>query len=632
MATAEAPVLRIEQYEFVETPTCLTCALTRQSLIRPFTMLALMLGGSAAIYVGTGWWWLALVPMAIALYLLAALLRMIASRAALMTFDRERGQLQGSGEDLLELKKIVSVFIQDARGRTVDDIHQLAILTAAKRAPPKLERPHPPFSICIRTSDGLSADIHLEFWDLDNARLCADRLRQFLKLEVSQFIIPRIEDQSDANQVQQLRMGLRAWNDWRRGNPALPIVLDGADLTHIDLSWSIPRLPEGPLGQLPGKRLVAVSEGIIIAVEPSDAEKERVNLAGASLQRAQLLGANLSGALLEGANLREADLRKADLHAAILHGANLSSASLTEAKAWGADFTDADLSGADLSEAEFVRAKLGARLQGVRAWSADLRQADLSGANACGAEFRRADFRGAKLHGANLAGADLRSALLIDCDVTDAVLDGCRVHGASVWGLRGTPRSQMNLVITPEDAPRITVDDLSVAQLFYLLLDNRHVGTMLGALTSKVVLILGRFSPERKAVLDAVRINLRALGYLPVLFDFERAKSRDFTETVLTLAGLSLFVICDLTDPASVPAELEATVPKFMIPFALVIQKGEKPFSMFVDLVRRHDWILSPVLRYESAEDLTARLHAEVVMPAVRKNAELIQRKARVVA
>jgi hypothetical protein len=35
-------------------------------------------------------------------------------------------------------------------------------------------------------------------------------------------------------------------------------------------------------------------------------------------------------------------------------------------------------------------------------------------------------------------------------------------------------------------------------------------------------------------------------------------QNRDFTEAVRTLAGISRFIVADLTDPASIPQELQA--------------------------------------------------------------------------
>jgi hypothetical protein len=45
--------------------------------------------------------------------------------------------------------------------------------------------------------------------------------------------------------------------------------------------------------------------------------------------------------------------------------------------------------------------------------------------------------------------------------------------------------------------------------------------------TSKAVLILGRFTDERKAVLDALRDELRKRNYLPILFDFDKQRRDD---------------------------------------------------------------------------------------------------------
>jgi len=68
--------------------------------------------------------------------------------------------------------------------------------------------------------------------------------------------------------------------------------------------------------------------------------------------------------------------------------------------------------------------------------------------------------------------------------------------------------------------------------------------------------ILGRFTPERKAVLDGIREALRHRGYVPMLFEFEKSDNRDLTETIKILAGLARFVIADLSDPNSIPHEL----------------------------------------------------------------------------
>jgi hypothetical protein len=49
--------------------------------------------------------------------------------------------------------------------------------------------------------------------------------------------------------------------------------------------------------------------------------------------------------------------------------------------------------------------------------------------------------------------------------------------------------------------------------------------------------------------------------YLPIVFNFDKPETKDFTETVRLLAGLSKFVIADITNPKSSPLELQATIP-----------------------------------------------------------------------
>jgi hypothetical protein len=141
------------------------------------------------------------------------------------------------------------------------------------------------------------------------------------------------------------------------------------------------------------------------------------------------------------------------------------------------------------------------------------------------------------------------------------------------------------------------------------------------------VLILGRFTKERKAVLDAIRERLRALGFVPMMFDFDRPRQRDFTETIKTLAGLSRFIIADITNPKSSPLELQATMPDYMIPFVPIIQEDEEPFAMFRDLQQKYgDWVLD-VLEYDSAKGLIDVLEPAVIKPALARAEQLLQKK-----
>ena len=234
---------------------------------------------------------------------------------------------------------------------------------------------------------------------------------------------------------------------------------------------------------------------------------------------------------------------------------------LRGAKLIGMDLTDANLRRANLSLANLM--------SGRRLCGADLRGTDLRRANLDGADLRGADLRRANLDGADLADADLRTvnlgeadltsanlqgAILVDTDLTGADLTGCRIFGVSAWRVKLDGTEQQNLVITGEDEPTVSVDSIEVAQFIYLMLNNRNIQRVIDTITSKVVLILGRFTDERKVVLDALREELRKRDFLPILFDFNVPATRDITETISLLARMARFVVADITDAKSIPA------------------------------------------------------------------------------
>ncbi len=258
----------------------------------------------------------------------------------------------------------------------------------------------------------------------------------------------------------------------------------------------------------------------------------------------------------------------------------------------------------------------------------NLRRVDLSRADLSQATFRRADLRRADLPDAILVGADLTSAIVIETNLERAVLNGCLVYGISAWNVRLNGASQKNLIVSKKNSPEFMVDNVEVAQFIYLLINNEKIREVISTIGQKAVLVLGRFSPpERKDVLEAIAEKLRQMGFLPIVFDFEGAKERDFTETIKILAGLSLFVIADITNPKSSPMELQATVPDYKIPFVTILQNGEAPFSMFKDLTM-YDWVLQPVITYNTKQTVLDGLEQFVIKPALKKHAELTSRKA----
>src|SRR5258708_3771596 len=284
-----------------------------------------------------------------------------------------------------------------------------------------------------------------------------------------------------------------------------------------------------------------------------------------------------------------------------------------------------DLSGAHLSKADLCYADL--RLANLILPT--LRGANLYDANLYRANLRDANLRDANLSRANLRDANLSRATLDKTNLTDATLTHCAIYGISVWNVQLNGAKQENLVITDDGEPAITVDNLEVAQFIYLLLNNTKIRDVIDTIAKKAVLILGRFTPERKAVLDAIKDTLRTNDYLPILFDFEKPSSRNFTETVRTLAHLSRFIIADLTDPSSVPHELATIVPTLVIPIVPLfhpIDRVSREYALFRDLSIGRAWVL-PIHHYTTPEDLLATLQTHIIQPAEKKAQELIALK-----
>jgi uncharacterized protein YjbI with pentapeptide repeats len=398
-----------------------------------------------------------------------------------------------------------------------------------------------------------------------------------------------------------LAQGVNKWNEWRKANPGVTPELERAALPKY-------------LGEvdLTGAYLTAAQFGW--NTDLSGANLSHAHLSYAHLARANLREADLSEANLSNANLARVDLTNAkNVRTAQLEYANLTSAKLT----------GLNLSGANLVDTDLVAAKLG---------GTDLRWAKLLQANLSGADLTGADLGGADLRGANLTETDLTRTKCLGTDFSDAMLNrskfrkadltGARIYGISAWDLDLEGAVQRDLVITPREESTVTVDDIEVAQFIYLLLNNDSIRKVIDTVTSKVVLILGRFTPERKAVLDSLRKDLRQRHYLPVVFDFEKSPNQTRDETIATLAGMARFVIADLTDAKSILQELRGIVPsRPMLPVQPILLTGQKEPGMF-DFFRPFPWVLATQY-YESPGELLANVAERLIEPAERKVEDL---------
>jgi hypothetical protein len=316
------------------------------------------------------------------------------------------------------------------------------------------------------------------------------------------------------------------------------------------------------------------------------------------------------------------DLNGADLSGRDLKYANFLKSNMPFVKLSGSNLEQTNFSFANLCQAELIHVKLtGAKLIQTNLAFADFTGAELidsliMSSNLWGTNFAQATFSKVRLDGSNLSNINLQNA----------TIEHANIYGVSVWNAKTDGLIQKNLVITRKNEPEITVDDIEVAQFIYLILNNQKIRDVIGTIAKKGVLILGRFTPERKKILNSIRGKLRENDFVPIMFDFEKVASRDFTETIKILAGMSRFVIVDITNVKSAPLELQATVPDYKIPFLPIIQKGETQFSMLRDLQQKYNWVL-PTMSYSSEESLMKGFRKGILDRALEADKRLFEEK-----
>ena len=88
------------------------------------------------------------------------------------------------------------------------------------------------------------------------------------------------------------------------------------------------------------------------------------------------------------------------------------------------------------------------------------------------------------------------------------------------------------------------------------------------------------------------------------MFDFEKPLSRDFMETVSTLAHMARFIIADITDPKIVLEELPHIVRSIAVPLKPLLLEGSGDESITLYNVRRNHKSLLKTYRYKDIDDL----------------------------
>jgi len=319
-----------------------------------------------------------------------------------------------------------------------------------------------------------------------------------------------------------------------------------------------------------------------------------------------------------GFDFSEVDLRNTDFFNTKIWYCSFSRANLENAKFcycdfYGTVFDGANLNNADFYESQFKNASFeNCTAINTKFYGCLMNESNFKKANLSGVDFGNCSLGGSNFTDAILVGSDLRRASLTEVIFDRANLTNSKVYGISAWDLGLEDTKQSNLSIAKGNESQIKVDDLEVAQFIYLLINNKKIRNVINTVTSKAVLILGRFYEERKQVLDALYNALKDVGLVPILFDFKPSENRDLTETVQLLASMSKFVIADITDAKSIPQELSHIIPYFpSVPVKPILLEKDRAYAMF-EHWEKYDSVL-PVFYYKDKDHLISNLKASIL-------------------
>lgn len=297
---------------------------------------------------------------------------------------------------------------------------------------------------------------------------------------------------------------------------------------------------------------------------------------------------NWHGSVTKGGNaynFSNIHLKNLTIHRAFAEGLNIQNSVFENVY-----FDDGDFSRANFGNCRFVNTKFNKTI------------------------FTDANFQGSTFINCNLNRINLTNANFDVKEIRETV-----VYGISSWDLNVSDDAiQSKLVIEKtyelyseiiaQGRIPLMVDNIELAQFIHYLSNHKKMRDTINILNKRGVLLLGKFKDGGLERLYKLRDWFSEQNYLPMIFDFDRPNSLDYTETVVTMSGLSKLVVADLSG-SSVPQELHAILTNFVKP--VVVYYDTAPYSMLKDLQRKNQYFHE--IKFDgSNENLLAQLPAVI--------------------
>jgi len=265
----------------------------------------------------------------------------------------------------------------------------------------------------------------------------------------------------------------------------------------------------------------------------------------------------------------------------------------------------------------------GLNIQNSKIINCHFEEGDFSRANFSNTEFVNTRFNKTILTDANFDGASFINCNLNRINITNAnfCLKEIRetvVYGVSAWDLKTCDEMKQSRLIIERTYELysdilasgkipLMADNIELAQFIYYLSNHKKMRDVLNILNAKGILLLGQFKDGGLERLYKLHDWLKGKNYMPMIFDFERPVNMDYTETVITMAGLSKIIIADLSG-GSVPQELHATLTNFQKP--IIAYSKTRAYSMFKDLKRKNPYAFD--FEYTDDADLLVKMDAKL--------------------
>lgn len=339
--------------------------------------------------------------------------------------------------------------------------------------------------------------------------------------------------------------------------------------------------------------------------------RKKFNIKTPKLQNAQLndiklhnynfSGTDFSNAILIDCNFKDANLSNTNFEKAHCSSSKFDKANLKNVKFNNAELINVAMPESDCSDSTFINSSIvQCLLTKVNFSNVNFTNSKVIFSNLVNCNLTNTIFINTYLSGSNISRSNLNYSTIKDS----------KIYGLSAWSIKTEHSKQENLTITNNyDESVITVDDLEIANFIYLISNNKKISNTIDSITTKIVLILGRFKKERLEVLNHIKSVIKEINYVPVLFDFDIPETRDITETIGLIGRMSKFIIADLSDAKSIPQELSEIIPNNpSIKVYPIIEKENKGYSMF-EHWEKYPWVVEK-FEYNSKEELTKYIHS----------------------